>query len=354
MKILLLSKYTRLGASSRVRSYQYLTYLKDRGLNITVSEFFSDEYLLALYKSGSHKIFIILKAYLRRLLTLFKAGSYDLLWIEKELFPWLPAWTEQLLKLLGIRYIVDYDDAIFHKYDINKNRFIRWVLGSKIDTVMALSNCVFVGNDYLGERAKSAGAPSVVKVPTVVNTDVYEVKRLHQDKLVIGWIGTPITVKYLHIVSNALTELNREIPFSLRLIGSGDFDIGDVDVQTVEWNEQTEVDEIQKFDIGIMPLPNEPWERGKCGYKLIQYMACGKVVVASPVGENARIVDHGTDGFLATSTKEWIDALRFLMKDKESRENMGNKARIKVEQQYSLSVSAPLLYKEIIKFDKGL
>lgn len=347
MKILLLSKYSRIGASSRVRSYQYVEYLKSKGLTITVSELFNDEYLSVLYETGSHALFVSLKAYARRLKILFSVKQYDLLWIEKELFPWLPAWAERLLKRLDIHYVVDYDDAIFHKYDISNNGLVRILLGRKIDVVMSHADMVIVGNEYLAKRAQRVDARSVTTLPTVVDTEVYRVKNYDNEKVVIGWIGTPITVKYFELISSALVELRSQVNYTLRLIGAGQYSLPGIDIDVVGWDEASEVEKIQRFDIGIMPLPDEPWERGKCGYKLIQYMACGKPVVASPVGVNSKLIEHGVDGYLANSTNEWVEALLFLVNNKSQREAMGIKARTKIEDHYSLKVMKPLLYEAL-------
>jgi hypothetical protein len=174
MKILYFTKYTRKGASSRLRSYQYFPYLEARGFKITVSPFFDDQYLENLYAHQS-TIKQIIKAYIRRFLALRKVFKYDWIFIEKELFPYFPAWFETLFSLLKIKYIVDYDDAIFHNYDLNPNPIIRFLLKRKIDKVMKYSNMVIVGNEYLANKAREAKASKIQIIPTVIDLTRYHV-----------------------------------------------------------------------------------------------------------------------------------------------------------------------------------
>ncbi len=344
MKILLLSRYSRLGASSRVRSYYYLSYLEAQGINITVAPLLGDDYLKNLYAGGQKRWLDILSAYLRRLGCLLKSRRFDLLWIEKEIFPWLPAWGETLLDSLGIPYVVDYDDAVFHYYDLHPKGMVRALLGDKIDRVMRRAALVIVGNDYLADRAWRAGAQRVEYLPTVISLDRYRAKRRTNNAIfTIGWIGSPSTSSYLHLVRHALTEVCKDGNVRLVLVGSGQIELDGAPLVVRTWSEETEVADIQSFDVGIMPLPDELWERGKCGYKLIQYMACSLPVVASPIGVNKQIIDAGVNGFLATTTEDWVYALSTLRDNRGLRERMGKYGQKKVETQYCLQVTAPRL-----------
>ena len=344
MKILLLSRYSRLGASSRVRSYQYLPYLACHGMQVTVLPLLGDAYLQDLYGKSRKPLGEICRAYLRRLGQLLQCRRFDLLWIEYELFPWLPAWGESLLAALRIPYMVDYDDAIFHRYDQHPRGLVRALLRGKVDTVMRRAALVLVGNEYLAERARRAGAKRVECLPTVVDVERYgQVPDLAKGLRTIGWIGSPITAPYLALVQAALAEICQHGNVRVVIVGAQHVPLAEVPVETRAWSEQTEVKEIQSFDVGIMPLPDEPWERGKCGYKLIQYMACGKPAVASPVGVNRHIIADGVDGFLATTPTQWVQILQTLCQDSDLRERIGKAARRKVEREYSLQVTAPRL-----------
>jgi len=203
---------------------------------------------------------------------------------------------------------------------------------------------VTVGNDYLAERARRAGATRVEQLPTTVDLDRYQTAPESENtSYTIGWIGSPTTVGYLNLVQPALAEVSRNDGAQLVVVGGHrELALSGVPTVALPWSEESEVSDIQRFDVGIMPLRDSPWERGKCGYKLIQYMACGRPVVASPVGVNAQIVDHGVNGFLASTTDEWISALDRL-RDAPLRQRMGRAGRTKVERAYALQVTAPRL-----------
>jgi len=345
MKVLLLSRYGRLGASSRVRFYQYIPYLEAHGINVTVSSFVGDDYLLRLYSGRKQPGGNLIQSYASRLAQIIRSAKFDLIWVEKELFPYLFSWGEALLHSLKIPYVVDYDDATFHVYDQHPNRIVRALLGNKIDKVMRSAALVIAGNDYLAERAKQAGAKRIEYLPSVVDLDRYfPSPNPRGDTFTVGWIGSPSTVQYLKLIETALAEVCRNSNTRLVLVGSGDVILKDVPLETRPWREDTEIDDIHSFDVGIMPLVDDPWERGKCGFKLIQCMACGLPVVASPVGVNRQIIDHETTGFLASTSDDWARALIYLRDNREMCGRMGLSARDKIAAEYSLQVNAPRLF----------
>jgi len=344
MKILLLSRYGPNGASSRIRSYQYLPYLKAQGIDCVVAPLLDDDYIRSLYSRKAKPLFSIISSYIQRIWNILNSRSFNLVWIEKEIFPWLPAWMEILLTHANIPYIVDYDDAIFHRYDLNPNKTVRILFRNKIKKVMQYSDFVIAGNKYLANYAIRAGAKRVEFIPTVIDLDRYSIKdNMNANEFKVGWIGSPTTAKYLNLVRQALSQFAKEGNISFSFVGSGHIELGELPINISRWSEETEVSSIQDFDVGIMPIPDNPWERGKCGYKLIQYMACGKPVVASPVGANTEIVEHGVNGFLAETTKEWLDALKILRSRPELRKKMGTEGRKMVEKNFCIQVTAPKL-----------
>ena len=357
-KILVFCKYPRKGASSRLRTLQYLPCLEQQGFNITVKSLFDEEYLKNLYGKNSRSRLAIVGYYLKRLFTLLSVWRYDLIWIEYELFPYFPAFIERFLALLGKRYVVDYDDAIFHNYDMSTNQKIRRFLGGKIDVVMAKSACVVAGNAYLAERANAAGAKCIKQIPTVVDSARYTpIKITESEQPVIGWIGSPSTQKYVVGVYDALFAVCVVYNARLMLVGATAEIVNDLvglDVDVLPWSEASEAELIGKMDIGIMPLPDGPWEKGKCGYKLIQYMACAVPVIGSPVGVNVDIIEGSKCGLLADTLEQWIIALETLLSSTQERKRLGNAGREAVETKYSLQVQAPILahtFHEIIKSD---
>jgi glycosyltransferase involved in cell wall biosynthesis len=326
-----------------VRSYQYLPYLRELGIIVESQPLFDDRYIRRLYGGRRRLAAPILAGYAKRLWHLLTASRFDLLWIEYELFPWLPAWFERLLSRVGVPYVVDYDDAIFHRYDSHRNPLVRRLLSRKIDQVMRGARLVIAGNDYIAAHAQRAGARRVERVPTVVDLTRYQVPAPSPDRpYTVGWIGQPLTAPYLQLVREALVETGREDGMRVTLVGSGPVTLDHVAVDIRPWSESSEVAELQQFDVGIMPLPDAAWERGKCGYKLVQYMACGRPVVASPVGASRDIVEHGTNGFLARTVPEWVQSLRAL-RDPALRARMGTAGRAKVEQAYCVQVLVPRL-----------
>jgi glycosyltransferase involved in cell wall biosynthesis len=347
MKVLYFTKYSRKGASSRLRSFQYFPFLEKENVQVTVSPLFNDEYLTNLYLGKVSK-WTVAKGYFQRFYKLLSVRYYDRVFIEYELFPYLPAWGEFFLKLLRVKYIVDYDDAIFHNYDLSPNKIVRNLLGKKIDKVMKYSTCVIAGNNYLAERAKKAGANKICIMPTVIDIQRYKIKkRGNNDKIIIGWIGSPSTLKYIKIIDTALQYLVEKYKVQINIVGAkAANDIGAIkNVEYINWQEDTEVTSISNFDIGIMPLNDSPWEEGKCSYKLIQYMAAGLPIVASPVGMNKEVVTGGENGFLVNTEEEWIKALEQYILSGEKRVLHGLAGRAKVEEKYCVQVTHKSLLK---------
>lgn len=355
MKLLILSRYDRLGASSRVRFFQYIDMFAKFGVQCEIQPLLSDAYLHALYKGKKISLGYLAYRYFIRFIALFRVSKFDVIWIEKELFPNLPAWFEQYLHWKGIRYVVDFDDAIFHNYDLSTSKLKR-MLSDKIERVMHFSTVVSSGNSYISQRAKLAQAPQIEIIPTVIDLDRYQMIAPLDNKkgivgevkpVVIGWMGSPSTVKYLSVIAPALKILASEFNFVLRVIGAK-FEYEGLKIDCRTWTEETEVEQIQGIDIGVMPLEDSLWERGKCGYKLIQYMACGKPVVASPVGVNQEIISINVNGYLANTPQEWLQALRSLLSDEQLRLMFGAAGRELVEQKYCIQVTGPKLV-EIFK-----
>lgn len=347
MKILLLTKYSRTGASSRLRMLQYIPFLEQEGNTVDVANMLDEEYLVRLYNGNGSTVWHYIRYYFSRLIWLFKIRKYDVVWLEKEIFPYLPAWAEKALRLCGVKIVVDYDDAIFHSYDMSPNHLIKKILSDKIARVMRYSSCVVAGNKYLAEYASEAGAEKVFVVPTVIDLDRYAVKKNGlNNKLVVGWMGSPSTQKYVLEIKDALIAQCKAHGAKIILVGADanlENEFQGVDIEVLPWSEDKEVEMIQQMDIGIMPLKDGPWEKGKCGYKLIQYMACAVPVIASPVGVNIDIVNGSKSGLLADSLEGWEQSLGYLLSSADSRERLGNSGRRSVENHYSVQVQASSL-----------
>ncbi|MBI90192.1 MAG: glycosyl transferase family 1 [Candidatus Marinimicrobia bacterium] len=341
LKVLAFTRYANLGASSRLRFYQYISAIKLYNIEIDPSPLFNENYIDFLYLGKGRSFRIIITSYIKRIIKLFSVARYDLVIIEKELFPYLPGVFESLLYLFNKRHIVDYDDAVFHLYDQSNNFYVKF-LAKKIDLIMRRSDLVICGNEYIYDRAKAVKSKRVELLPTVVDTEKYHTAPLKKSKtIIIGWIGNPSTVHCLELVRDPLNILSERFEIVLNVIGA-QFNSDVFKVNCIKWEEDTEVKNIQEIDIGIMPLHDGPFEKGKCGYKLIQYMACGKPVVASPVGVNKKIVRESNSGCLAITEKDWIDELSKLCDSTALREKYGSDAIVYIEKYYSMKVTLPI------------
>lgn len=339
----MLSKYERSGASSRLRLMQYTTYLEAQGISSFLAPFFDEIYLERLY-SGRSTLGPTFFAYTRRIRQHMRASHIDLLWLEKEALPWLPWAIERALLPRAVPLVVDYDDAVFHRYDLHRSAAVRRLLGRKLDKLMSSASLVTAGNRYLADRAAAAGAPRVEIVPTVVDLTAYtrRPEPFSENAATVGWIGTPSTwTEYMAPMMPLLKRTAEAAGARITAVGAGRAAAAHPLLDNLPWTEDSEVARIHAMDIGIMPLGDTPWARGKCGYKLIQYMACGIPVIASPVGVNVEIVEHGVNGFLASSEGEWAEALQTLLCDPSLRMRMGEAGRRKVEGDYSLQVWGP-------------
>lgn len=343
MRALMVTRYDAAGASSRLRHMQYVPALADAGIETEVAPFFSEAYLEQLYAGRSTRTEAF-AAYARRVPQLRRGRGFDVLWLEKEALPWLPWAIERRLLPLGVPLAVDFDDAVFHNYDLHPSAMVRRTLGDKIDRLMASAALVTAGNAYLAARAEAAGAVRVEIVPTVVDLDAYRLapEPAAEEPARIGWIGTPSTWNaYVVPMLPLLARCAAEADARILAVGAGHGGATHPLLDIEPWSEATEVHEIQRMSIGIMPLADTPWARGKCGYKLIQYMACGLPVVASPIGVNADIVEHGVNGFLAQTEEEWHAAIAALLRDPDLRRRMGAAGRRTVEAHYALAAWGP-------------
>lgn len=351
LRLLCLSRYDLLGASSRVRIAQFFPALAQRGIDCTLQPLLDNGYVTSLY-AGRRSTAGVLRGYLRRLAFLARSGSWDAVLLEKELFPWMPAGFDRQL-LPAAPMIIDFDDAVFHNYDLHRTAWVRKTLGDKCDRLMQSAAIVLSGSHYIAERAARAGAGRVEMFPTVIDLDKYRMPPAPADgkqdgkgkagPLTIGWIGSPATQHYLESIAPVLADVCAAHGARLLLIGAQPGTLRGPHVAYAPWSESSEARDIEGIDIGIMPLPDGPWERGKCGYKLLQYMACGKPVVASPVGENPFIVRAGVNGFLAATEDGWRTHLTALLGDPGLRTALGTAGRATVEQGYALETAADRL-----------
>jgi glycosyltransferase involved in cell wall biosynthesis len=333
MRILFLPKYGPQGASSRYRIWQYAPLFERAGHEVEVQPLLDDGYLGELYKTGRRGWRWLATGYGRRMLNAFRVRRFDAVICEQEVCPFLPAFIELFFQRLSPRFFVDYDDAAYANYS-------RWpMFQRKIPQIMAVAETVVVGNNHLADYARQF-ARRVCVIPTVVDLPRYP-DQSHveaSETIRVVWVGTPLTTGYLKPLIPVMERLQSDHPrLSFRFIGAaGGFLRNGLRAGIVAWSEQTETDLLSECDIGIMPLPDTEFTRGKCGLKLIQYMACGLPVVASPVGVNREIVEEGKNGYLASSGDEWFAKLDKLIRDPALRRVLGKAGRAKVVAGYTL------------------
>jgi glycosyltransferase involved in cell wall biosynthesis len=344
MNILFLTRYGAQGASSRMRLYQYFSFFDSASIEFTVSPLLDDAALLKKYNNGRYGLMCLARSFFKRFCLLLQAKKFDFIWIEKEALPWFPVWIEKVF-LRHVIYVMDFDDAIFHNYDMHPNWIIRYFFKDRIDSLIRNAALVVAGNEYLMQRSVSAGANRVVMIPTVIDLNRYSEKVVSSNagQILIVWIGSPSTFRYLVDLKEVFIQVASKYPIALRIIGAGTIEIPGVQVQAMPWSLENEALLIRECDIGIMPLHNSPWELGKCAYKLIQYMACGLPTVASPVGSNLKVVIEGESGFFAETTSDWISKIELLCSSPTLRQRLGKTGRARVEAEYCVQMIAPRL-----------
>lgn len=349
MKVLVLTKYDKLGASGRVRFFQYFNKLENDKLSFTISPFFNDKDLDKFYKKGKRNIIKTILSYIKRFWIVINSSNYDLVFIEKEIFPYLPAFFENILIKINKNYIIDYDDAIYLNYDYSSSKIIKYFLKNKLLTLIQNATLITVGNNYLFEYFYQHNK-NIHILYSVVDDSLYKPEYTSSNRnIVIGWIGSPSTYKYLKSIENLLIDLTSKFPIKVVIIGANDKDNEIFEYK--KWSLINEIADINEFDIGIMPLFDNDWEKGKCGFKLLQYMACGKPVIASPIGINVDIVTSDV-GFLANNIYEWEIAFIRLIKDIDLRLKLGFNARKRIEEYFSFSNNLYFYNKLLQKYNE--
>lgn len=306
MNILFFTKYNKRGPSSRYRIYQYLQLYEKEGIKVKVKPLFDSKFFSSFI---TIKICYTFYYYVRRFFQLFQVLKYDLIYVEYELFPYFPSIFEKLFKFLNVKYIVDYDDAIFHNYNESNNFFVKLLLSNKIDVVIKNASYVVTGSPYLTSYVSQLNS-NYVEIPTSVSKKNYcrNLSNTKNDIFTIGWIGSSTTsVNVLKLIP-VFEKLSYKIDFQLNLIG---FDknlmkqFNHLNVNFINWNSETEIEEIKKFDVGIMPLENNSFNQGKCGFKLVQYMGCCLPTIASPLEANVKI-NRNKKNLFAITNEDWL------------------------------------------------
>ncbi len=348
MRILFIEPYPIEGPSSRYRIEQYIPYFKHNGIECVVRPFVSSKFYRIIYKKGFYfqKMLFFLQSTLSRFFDIFSALKSDIIFIHLEAFPFGPPLFEWVLSKAGKKIIYDLDDAIYMGITSSANSFLRYLkCPSKIKKIIKMADHVITCNGYLADYAKKYNK-NITVIHTSVDTEKFKpINKEKKEGLIIGWIGSHSTAKYLSELKGIFVRLvSGRYHFVLKIIGAGDeydFDVPGIEIIKLGWNLKDEIDQFQSLDIGVYPLPDNEWTRGKTGFKTIQYMSVGVPCVVSAVGANKSIVEDGINGFIAASKEEWIKKISMLIEDVDLRKRIGSNGRQTAEENFSIKVNAP-------------
>ncbi len=331
--------------SQRYRFEQYLSFLEQNGFQFTYANLLDEKKDKLFYSEGNvaKKALLILDGILTRLINLKDLKKYDIVFIQREASFLGTTFFEKMARRSGVRVIFDFDDSIWLADTSPGNKRFEWLKKpKKFFSNLTNAHTVVAGNSYLAERAYTYNKNTVI-IPTTVDTSVHTPKPVLRGRaiLTIGWSGSISTLKHFNILlpvlKNIKSRFGRRVRF--KIIADKKYDSPLKDAEVVEWNAATEVEDLNTFDIGLMPLPDDEWSKGKCGLKGLTYMACGVATIMSPVGVNTEIIDHGKNGLLAETPDEWLNAISMLIEDQDLRKTLGENGRKTVIEKYSVDAN---------------
>lgn len=346
MKVLFLLPYpVDTVPGQRLKFEQYFDYFRGNNIEIKVCSFISPRFYKILYKKGRYltKILYTLKGYLLRLRHIFDAREFDVVYLFLWLAPFGPAALEFLLKKMNRPVIYDIDDLVYLPHSSEANKFTRFLKNKNRITVnMKMAEHIIVCTEHLRRYALQYNK-NVTNISSTIDTRRYFVHNPYSNerKVVVGWSGSHTTSQYLHLLDDVLGKLQKKYGIGIKVIGDKDFQIPDVETEAQNWKLDTEVEDLQKIDIGLYPLPDEEWVLGKSGLKALQYMAVGIPVVCTAIGEAARFIQDNVNGFLAENKEDWLNKISLLIENPELRRRLGAAARKTVEERFSLEANAP-------------
>jgi len=327
--------------SQRFRLEQWLPALQRAGIEVELRPFADERLMEVLHQPGRPvaKAAALAAAFARRIADVAAAPRYDAVVIHRAACLVGPALLERALKLLNCPVIFDFDDAIFALHTTAANRRFGWLkFPQKTAAICRISSHVVVGNEFLADYARQFN-DRVTIIPTSIETDRYRALRKSHNgngqRVVIGWTGSSTSQTYLEMFAPVLREFMRHRDVELRVISDREPDLPGIPYVWQSWTAETEIELLRGFDIGIMPMPDDQWARGKCAMKALQCMALGIPTVCSAVGANREVIRHGENGLLAGTPEEWMVNLKSLVDDPSLRERLGQAGRQTVEDRYS-------------------
>lgn len=341
-RILFLTPYPLgIAPSQRFRFEQYFDALEANGYSYDVKPFLDNEAMRFLYTKGNffQKVLKVKVGLWKRFIQLFSLSKYDYVFIHRETAAVGPPVFEWFItKLFGKKVIFDFDDAIWLKNTSTTNSVITFFKRYKnAENLSRWAWKVSCGNEYLANHARKFNG-NVILNPTTIDTDNLHnrTREFSNSKITIGWTGTHSTIKYLETIVPLLKKLENEFDFELLVIADRVPSFQLKSLTFLPWSKDTEIDDLLKMDVGIMPLENDKWAQGKCGFKALQYMALGVPAIVSPVGVNTKIVDENINGWVCNSESEWEKILRQILAREVRLEGFSAAARSKIIDHYSV------------------
>ncbi|QJR15677.1 glycosyltransferase [Usitatibacter palustris] len=341
MRVLIACPYPLgIAPSQRFRFEQFLGALEQAGVSVEVAPFFSRPAMDILYARGAslRKALHVLAGFARRFILALRLSRFDWVMVHRGAIPLGPPVFEWLLFAVGKRVVYDFDDAIYVP-QVSKANPIAAALKCewKVDYITRRAARVAVCNPYLRAWALERNA-QVALLPTTIDFDYHVPRGRQGSRITIGWTGSHSTARYLDLVREAIALLDQRHEFTFLVICDHDPGFpGLRDYQFVPWRMQSEIADLSRIDIGLMPVPDGEWEMGKVGFKAIQYSGVCAVPVVSSTGSGHEVVDDGQSGFVVENTTQaWVDAIESLLRNPARLEAMGARARAHVEPRYSM------------------
>lgn len=339
--------------SQRYRFEQYLNFFKDNGFDWELSEIITESDDKVFYHPGNYlrKAWVMLKSIFIRLKDLRRAKNFDIIFIQREALLIGSSYFEKQFYKRG-KVVFDFDDSIWLLDTSPENKKFEFLKNpDKTKINIQHAHAVVAGNPFLANYAKQFNN-NVHVIPTTVDTEFHKplertivpiaIGTAQADKkIVIGWSGSISTIKHFEMAIPALKEIDKKYPgkIEIHVMGQGNYSHPELNIISKKWNSNTENADLNNFDIGIMPLPNNEWVKGKCGLKGLTYMACGVTTIMSNVGVNPEIIEHGVNGYLANNQQEWVDYLSLLIENPELRAKIGQQGRKTVVEKYSVNAN---------------
>lgn len=337
----------------RFRFEQYIAYLSQNGFDCEISFLISEKDDKIFYSSGNfvRKMIILLKSYCIRYRDIRRVNTFDIIFIFREAMM-TGSWIfEKYFSKSKTKVIYDFDDAIWLANVSEGNKKFEWLKNyNKVSEIIKISDYVIAGNKFLHNYAQYYNK-NVIVIPTTIDTSYHtHNKKAYSIQINIGWTGTETTIKHFEIAIPILKQLKSKYKDKINflLISNKPSDCKDIEIEYIPWNKETEIEDLAKIDIGIMPLSDDKWAKGKCGFKGLQYMSLGIPTIMSPVGVNCEIIEDGVNGYLAHSDEEWIEKISQLIESSELREKLGKKGKETIEQRYSVE-SQKNVYLELFR-----